>query len=387
MTATTATAHGRTAVRPYRAEVIGSLLRPPAVKEAMREADEGKLDRAALDRIQDRAILDAIRLQEACGLDTFTDGEYRRRIFWDPIIAALDGLDADYVSPVTFGAAPSPGAAPSQDDVRLPAVTGKLALRESLLQRELRYLLAHTDRPAAAKATMPAMAQASALWLPGVSEGAYPTREEYVADLVEIMRGEIAALVEMGVRYIQLDSPRYTYACSEEGRDRLRALGIDPEPWLGEMIAFDNALIAGFEGVTFGLHLCRGNHRSMWAVEGGYDPIAERLFNELKVDRLLLEYDTPRAGTFAPLRYVPEDKVVVLGLISTKEARVETREEILPRIEEAARYVPIERLALSPQCGFASTLPGNLLGEDEQRRKLELVGSLAREVWGAGNGG
>jgi 5-methyltetrahydropteroyltriglutamate--homocysteine methyltransferase len=138
----------------------------------------------------------------------------------------------------------------------------------------------------------------------------------------------------------------------------------------------------GFDNITFGLHLCRGNHRSMWAVEGGYDPIAERLFNELKVDRLLLEYDSPRAGTFEPLRLVPEGKVVVLGLISSKEARVETREEILPRIEEAAQFVPVERLALSPQCGFASTLPGNLLGEDEQRQKLELISSVADEVWG-----
>src|ERR671932_791998 len=199
------------------------------------------------------------------------------------------------------------------------------------------------------------------------------------------MRGEIAALAALGVRYVQLDSPRYTYVCSDEGRARLRELGInDPEAWLGEMIAFDNRLIEGdaSRGVTFGLHLCRGNHRSMWSVEGAYDPIAEQLFNELKVHRLLLEYDTPRAGTFAPLRLVPEDKVVVLGLISSKEARVETREEILPRIEEASRFLPLERLALSPQCGFASTLPGNLLGEEEERQKLELVANVAHEVWG-----
>jgi 5-methyltetrahydropteroyltriglutamate--homocysteine methyltransferase len=339
----------------------------------MQDAAEGKISREDLERVQDRAILDAIALQEACGLDVITDGEYRRAIFWDPVIAALDGLEYQTTSPVGFGS--------TRDAVQLPAVTGKLRLRESLLQRELRFVLDHTDRPV--KATMPAMAQASALWLPGVSEVAYPTREAYVADLVEIMRGEIAALAEMGVRYVQLDSPRYTYVCSDEGRARLRDLGIgDPEAWLGEMIAFDNRLIEGFDGVTFGLHLCRGNHRSMWSVEGAYDPVAEQLFNELRVHRLLLEYDTPRAGTFAPLRLVPDDKVVVLGLISTKEARVETRDEILRRIEEAAEYMPIERLALSPQCGFASTLPGNLLGEAEQRQKLELVASIAREVWG-----
>ena len=358
----------------YRTEVIGSLLRPPEVKRAMRDAAEGSIDRDELERVQDRAILDAIALQEESGMDVITDGEYRRTIFWDPIIAAVDGLTTDTSSPVMFG------GSDSEDDLSLPTVTDKLALRDSLLQREMSYLLEHAEAPT--KATMPAMAQASALWLPGISEAAYPTREEYVADLVEIMRGEIAALAELGVDYVQLDSPRYTYACSEEGRRRLRDLGIDPEPWLAEMIAFDNKLIEGFDGITFGLHLCRGNHRSMWAVEGGYDPIAERLFNELQVDRLLLEYDSPRAGTFEPLRLVPQDKVVVLGLISTKEARVETRDEVLPRIEEAAHFVPIERLALSPQCGFASTLPGNLLGEEEQRRKLELVANVADEVWG-----
>jgi 5-methyltetrahydropteroyltriglutamate--homocysteine methyltransferase len=357
----------------YRAEVIGSLLRPPEVKDAMAAAAEGKLNRQELERIQDEAILDAIALQEACGLDVITDGEFRRAIFWDPIIAALDGLEYEATSPVAFGA--------NRDAVQLPAVKGKVSLRDSVVQREMRFLLAHTDRPT--KATMPAMAQASALWLPGASEAAYPTREEYVADLVRVMRSDIQALVDLGVDYVQLDSPRYTYVCSDDGRERLRALGIDPEPWLDRMIEFDNQLIEGFEGVTFGLHLCRGNHRSMWSVEGAYDPIAERLFNELKVDRLLLEYDTPRAGTFAPLRLVPDDKVVVLGLISSKDARVETADEILRRIEEAAQYLPIERLALSPQCGFASTMPGNLLGEQEQRQKLELVANLAHQVWGA----
>jgi 5-methyltetrahydropteroyltriglutamate--homocysteine methyltransferase len=342
----------------------------------MQAAAAGTLGPDELAHIQEQAIAEVVARQEACGLDTITDGEFRRRIFWDPIIASLEGLTTDVASPVLFG---TPG---SGEEVRLPAVTGRLALRDGLLRREMDSLLAHVSRPETAKATLPAMAQASALWLPGVSAAAYPTRGAFVAALVDLMRQEIAALVARGVRYIQLDSPRYTYACSAEGRDRLRSLGIDPEPWLAEMIAFDNELIAGFPGVTFGLHLCRGNHRSMWAVEGGYDPIAEQLFNDLRVDRLLLEYDTPRAGTFAPLRHVPADKVVVLGLISTKEARVETREEILPRIEEAARYLPIERLALSPQCGFASTLPGNLLGEEEQWQKLALVGQLAREVWG-----
>lgn len=358
----------------YRTEVIGSLLRPEEVKEAMRGAQSGEVGREELEEVQDRAILDAIALQEETGMEVITDGEYRRAIFWDPVIAALDGLTTDEASPVMFGGS-------DEDDLlQLPTVTGKLALRDSLLQREMRYLLKHAHRPT--KATLPAMAQASALWLPEISKAAYATRNEYVADLVRLMREEIGTLAEMGVDYVQLDSPRYTYACSEDGRERLRALGIDPEPWLGEMIEFDNQLIEGFEGVTFGLHLCRGNHRGMWAVEGGYDPIAERLFNEIKVDRLLLEYDDERSGSFEPLRLVPNGKVVVLGLVSTKNTRVETREEILARVEEATRFVPVERLALSPQCGFASTMPGNPVGEDAQRRKLELISSVAEEVWG-----
>lgn len=362
----------------FRAEPLGSLLRPPLVKKAMQQASEGSIGREELESIQNRAIDDAIRLQADTGMDVITDGEFRRAIFWDPVIAALDGLGTEKASPVGFG-----GSSGSHENVKLPSVTGKLSLRDSLLQREMRYLLDHTDRPT--KATMPAMAQASALWLPDVSRDAYATREEYVTDLVEIMRGEIAALADMGVNYIQLDSPRYTYVCSDDGRERLRALGIeDAERWLEEMIAFDNRLMEGFDNITFGLHLCRGNNQGMWSVEGAYDPVAERLFNELNVDRLLLEYDSPRSGSFAPLRLVPEDKTVVLGLITTKEPELESRDQVLSRIDEAARMMPLERLALSPQCGFASTLPGNPLDDDIQRAKLELVGDVARTMWGSG---
>ncbi len=358
----------------FRAEIVGSLLRPPEVKQAMSDAAQGTIGRDELERIQNRAIDGAVELQESCGLDVVTDGEYRRSIFWDPIIATLDGLTTDTASPVGFS------GSNSQEQLRLPTVTSTLSLRDSLLQREMRYLLDRASRPA--KATLPAMAQASALWLPGISESAYATRQDYVAHLVELMRGEIAALVELGVSYIQLDSPRYTYICSDEGREKLRGLGIEPQSWLEEMIAFDNRLIEGFDGVTFGLHLCRGNNRGMWSVEGGYDPIAEQLFNELRVDRLLLEYDSPRAGTFEPLRLVPEDKHVVLGLVSSKDPSVETTEEIRARVEEAAMMMPLGRLALSPQCGFASTLPGNPLEQEQQRAKLEIVAEVAQQIWG-----
>jgi 5-methyltetrahydropteroyltriglutamate--homocysteine methyltransferase len=195
------------------------------------------------------------------------------------------------------------------------------------------------------------------------------------------MKRVVREVVDAGSNYVQLDSPRYTHLVSEEGRENLRRVGLDTETWLAQMIAMDNALISEFPDVTFGVHLCRGNHRSMWSVEGGYDAIAEQLFNDLACDRILAEYDSPRAGTFEPLRFVPQDKVVVLGLITTKEPQLEDPDELKQRIEEAARFVPMDRLALSPQCGFASTLPGNLVTPDDQRAKLELLGSVARDVW------
>ena len=191
----------------------------------------------------------------------------------------------------------------------------------------------------------------------------------------------MAQLAASGIDYVQLDAPRYTHLVSETGLENFRRLGINPDTWLGDMIALDNALMADFPAVTFGLHLCRGTFRSMWSVEGGYDALAEQLFSDLKVQRLLLEYDSPRAGTFAPLRFVPGDKAVVLGLITTKEPEIESADLLRLRIEEATQYVPLDRLALSPQCGFASTLEGNLIGADVQRAKLELLGRVAKEVW------
>jgi 5-methyltetrahydropteroyltriglutamate--homocysteine methyltransferase len=191
----------------------------------------------------------------------------------------------------------------------------------------------------------------------------------------------IGELVQAGFHYIQLDCPRYSALVMAETRERMRELGMDPAGWLEKMIACDNRLIDAFPEVTWGLHVCRGNHRSTWYAEGGYDPIGEQLFTELHVDRLFLEYDTPRAGTFAPLRFVAADKTVVLGLLTTKKPDVEADEDVIRRIEEASRYVPLERLALSPQCGFASTFPGNLVGEEAQRRKLQTVARVAQTVW------
>ncbi len=359
----------------YRAEVIGSLLRPEYLKQAVEQHDAGQITDEDLSRIEDRAVLEAIRLQEECGIDVLTDGEMRRKFWFDPLTASLAGYNPAVPAPAIFTA----GEQPSRELPLLPAVTDRLGPRTNLPLRETEFVRHHTSRPV--KATLPSLSYASVLFVPGISDKAYPDRGPYMQDALRLVRQLVEQLVAAGVRYIQLDAPRYTHLVSEEGLQNFRRLQIDTRTWLGEMIAFDNQLIQGFPDVTFGLHLCRGNHRSMWSVEGGYDAIAEQLFTGLKVQRLLLEYDTPRAGTFAPLRFVPNDKTVVLGLITTKEPDIESEATLRQRIEEAAQYVPMERLALSPQCGFASTLPGNLITPEVQRAKLELVGRVARQMW------
>jgi 5-methyltetrahydropteroyltriglutamate--homocysteine methyltransferase len=359
----------------YRAEVIGSLLRPDYLKEAVERHDAGQLTDDDLARVEDRAVLEAIRLQEECGVDVLTDGEMRRKFWFDPLTASLAGYDPAVPAPAIFTAGDEPG----RELPLLPAVTGRLGPKTNLSLRETDFLRQHTRRPV--KATLPSLSYASVLFVPGISDRAYSDRAEYMQDALRLVRQLVEQLVAAGVTYIQLDAPRYTHLVSEEGLENFRRLQIDTSTWLGEMIAFDNQLIAGFPNVTFGLHLCRGNHRSMWSVEGGYDPIAEQLFTELQVQRLLLEYDTPRAGTFAPLRFVAPDKTVVLGLITTKEPEIETEAQLRRRIDEAARYVPLERLALSPQCGFASTLPGNLITPEVQRAKLDVLGRVCRDTW------
>jgi 5-methyltetrahydropteroyltriglutamate--homocysteine methyltransferase len=219
---------------------------------------------------------------------------------------------------------------------------------------------------------------------PGVTEPFYPTRSALLWALVPIIKQEIAALVAEGIPYIQVDEPRYSYYVDPKWRQHLRDLGEDPERSFDEAIAADNACLQGIQrpGLTVAMHICRGNNESKWYAEGGYEPIAEKLFSSLTVDRYLLEYDTARAGTFEPLRFMPRDKMVVLGLVSSKEPQLESQDDLLRRIDEAARYLPIDNLALSPQCGFASTLAGNLLSADAQWRKLELVVSTAQKVWG-----
>ena len=262
-------------------------------------------------------------------------------------------------------------------------VTTKLRQRRRLTAHELPFLKAHS--PGAIKMTLPSATQFPAIaYKRGVTDKVYPSHSALLWDIVAIMKAEVQALTAENVRYVQIDAPRYSYYVDPKWRDWIRTeMGLDPEAALDEAVRADNACLEGARraGATLAMHLCRGNNRSHWYAQGGYDPIAEKLFGTLQVDRFLLEYDDERSGTFEPLRFVPRGKMVVLGLVSSKRPQLEPRAELIRRIEEAARYVPLENLALSPQCGFASTMEGNLIEEDDQWAKLGLVVDTAREVW------
>ena len=275
-----------------------------------------------------------------------------------------------------------PGGVPTEQGTR-QVVGAKLQQVRGLTENQRGFLQEHATDPV--KVTLPSPSQFPAIsFQQGVTDRFYPTRSDLLWEIAEFIKAEIAALLEAGVDYVQIDAPRYSYYVDPRWREHLRELGEDPDAMFAEAVAADNFCLEGAQrpGATVAMHICRGNNQSKWYAEGGYQAIAERLFGSLAVDRFLLEYDTERAGTFEPLRFMPSGKMVVLGLISSKDPTLESRDYLLERIEEASAYVPVERLALSPQCGFASTAAGNLLTEEDQWRKLELVAEVAREVWG-----
>lgn len=359
----------------FRSDVVGSLLRPPYLKAARAELDAARITPAEFKRIEDGAVNDAVVLQEAAGLDVITDGELRRFAFYGHLVEALEGFDLNAGWAITFRNDEGQKA-----QLERPVVVDKLRWRRQMSVEEFTYLRGRTTRPV--KVTLVSAQQAAAYYDPEKSKGAYATRDAYLADLVDFTRREIAELARLGCEYVQIDAPQYAALLDETMREGYRQRGSDPDKLLDATIEMDNAIIAGHSGVTFGIHICRGNHKSMFYASGGYDRIAEKVFSRTNFDRFLLEYDDARSGTFEPLRYVPDDRVVVLGLVSSKVPRLETVEELTTRITEASGIVPRERLALSPQCGFASTHEGNALSEAEQQQKLELVGRVAKEVWG-----
>jgi 5-methyltetrahydropteroyltriglutamate--homocysteine methyltransferase len=359
---------------PYRADHVGSFLRPPELLEARRTRAP---DLVAL---EDRHIRRVLAKQQELGFDIFTDGELRRKNFMSDFTDAVEGFDHDAAVPRAWHGA---GAASTPVSSVTGIVTARIRAVRRLTAHELPFLRTHS--PGAIKMTLPSATQFPAIaYARGVTDRVYPTRSDFLQDVVAIVRDEVAALVDDGVRYIQIDAPRYSYYVDPRWREYIRTeMEQDPDTALDEAIRADNACLARARrpGVTLAIHLCRGNNRSHWYAEGGYDAIADKLFGALAVDRFLLEYDDERSGTFEPLRFVPRGKTVVLGLVSSKRPALESGRELIRQIEAAARYVPLENLALSPQCGFASTMEGNLLSEDDQWAKLRLVVETARQVW------
>jgi 5-methyltetrahydropteroyltriglutamate--homocysteine methyltransferase len=327
--------------------------------------------------MEDQAIFDALDKQLELGLDVCTDGEMRRGSWLTDMAEAVEGFVPARRTVDWKG--PGGGKEGSTGQV----VGAKLRKVRKLTGHELPFLKHAARGPF--KITLPAPSNFMLTsYRPGITDPFYSTPAELLEDLVEIVRDEVQWLVAEGVTYIQFDAPYYSYYLDPSLREEAQRAGRDPDQELERGIAADNATVMGLarDGVTVALHVCRGNSRSRWFTQGGYDVVAERLFGLLDVDTFLLEYDNQRAGGFEPLRLVPPGKNVVLGLVTTKDADLESQDDLRRRIDEAARYVPLENLALSPQCGFASVAAGNLVSMDDQWRKLELVVDTARKVWG-----
>jgi 5-methyltetrahydropteroyltriglutamate--homocysteine methyltransferase len=375
----------------YRADHVGSFLRPPALLDARREHAEGRIAEPELRAAEDRAILAVLDLQRQAGLDVYSDGEYRRGMWITGLPAAVDGFGPGTMLNIRTWRGAALPYVPGQTGTRHAAAAGqnppavivaKLAAKRRITGAESAFLRAHAPGPY--KVTIPSPTWYLRGYIPGTSDRVYPTPADALRDLTDIVQREVAALVGEGVPYVQIDSIRYVFDYTEEQRrEEWKGLGVDPDRAVEENIDADNAVVARVprSSVTFGLHMCRGNNRSRWFAEGGYDRIAEKVFAGLQYDRFLLEYDTERAGGFEPLRFVPRGKTVVLGLISTKVPQLESQAALLRRIEEAAKFVPIEQLALGPQCGFASVAAGNEISWDDQRRKLDLLVDTARQAW------
>lgn len=361
---------------PFRAEHIGSLLRPQALKDAHKARAAGQIDAAEFEAAVEASIVDAIRLQEEAGMRSITDGEFRRAAWSSGFMDALEGLGhADSL----FEFRDAEGG---RHGWRTCCATAPIRRVGGITTQEFECVRAHTDR--LPKVTMPTPSILHFFRGKGcVDPAVYPDLDQFWDDVVAVYRAEIADLAARGATYLQLDEVPLAMLCDPDVRAQAKDQGEDPEALIDTYIdATNRALESRPVGMTVGIHLCRGNFRGRWMAAGGYEPVAEALFNRLAVDAFFLEYDTPRAGDFAPLRFVPDDKTVVLGLISSKSETLEPVDTLRRRIDEAAEHVPLERLALSPQCGFASVAGGNALSEDNERTKLALVTEVAGKVWG-----
>jgi len=372
-----------------RADQVGSLLRPQPLKDVFSRQAAGETGEAELRQAQDAAIRALVVQEEAHELPVLTDGEFRRWGFQDSFAESVSGFDAVQGRPQPAVAAESVHplqrvgrdfSAPGPAITYRRPVKDRLRLVRNLPLEEYVFASSLTARPVAVALIGPD--RISQRFDYEHSRDVYAGIDEFLADVVAIERQMIAGLAEAGCRYVHIDAPGFTAYVDPPSLEQMKARGEDPMTNLERSIAAENAVIEGFPSVTFGLHVCRGNERSMWHREGHYDAIAERLFQGLHHQRFLLEYDSDRAGGFEPLRFVPPAKTAVLGLITTKVPQLESVDELRRRIEQAATFLPLDQLALSPQCGFASGLPGNLLSEDDQWRKLDVMMETVRVVWG-----
>ena len=368
----------------HHAEHVGSLLRQPWLLDTRAAYQRGELTEAGLREAEDRAALENIALQREAGLQVFTDGEARRTNWMTGILESTGGMSRIQTPLVSWRREDGEEPPTEETDFEMMAATGKVFRKNPLTNVEAEFMARHV--PGQFKITMMSAAMGGMVWRPDVSSAAYPFPADLVQDLVALQIEETADLIERGTRWVHLDSLSYNQVFEDEFRAATGNAGVDPRLILEASVAADAAIVRAVKAkhpdVTVGMHICRGNNRSAYMARGGYEPVAERLFGEVEVDRFLLEYDTERAGGFEPLRFVRPGTVVVLGLISSKLPELESQDDLRRRVDEAARYVPMENLAISPQCGFASTSRGNVLTVDEEKRKLELVVDTAQKAWG-----
>ncbi|HKA42300.1 MAG TPA: cobalamin-independent methionine synthase II family protein [Burkholderiales bacterium] len=359
------------------------MLRPRDLVSAREDAAAGRISQARFNAIEDRAVEDAIRLQERAGLPVITDGEQRRLSFQSRFAESVSGLGNWDLNAFLWGRWYGDASTVGDRTIERPAGLGVVAkLRRTRYRNVEDFVFLRSRTTRTPKITLPSPSLWANFWSAQESRNAYPTLESFLADIVQILREEVAELVRNGATYIQLDAPHYALLLDPTTRPFYESLGWSAEEYLERGIEMDNAVMGDFPGVTFGFHLCRGNQASRWLASGGYERIARTVFRRVRAQRLLLEYDDARSGSFTPLGEVPGDKWIVLGLITTKRPDLEPIDVLEQRIHEASRFVPLERLAISPQCGFSSSVVGNTLSPTDQERKLRLVVETAQRVWG-----
>ena len=367
---------------PFRANHVGSLLRPPELLEAREKHQKGEIGAADLREIEDRCIRDVVRMQEDVGMQGITDGEFRRTLWNADFLRQFDGIKV--VEGLSSDAAKqfqSPGSNVQRSPTQF-VVTGKLGHPRGIETENFKFLAAVTKQTAKQCIPSPSLVHFRT-GRAGVDKAAYPDMKEFFADLARVFREEVAALAAVGCRYLQIDDVNFAYLCDPKMREGAKKIGEDPDKLPALYAGLINECIKDRPAdMAVCTHLCRGNFASAWVAEGGYDPVAEVLFNELQVDGYFLEYDTARAGNFAPLRYMPKGKKLILGLVTSKSGALEDPDDLKRRIDEAAKLVPLDQLGISPQCGFSSTVLGNKITIDDEVAKLRLVVQVAKDVWG-----